>query len=655
MIRLSAVVALVVALAATAMAAMRSVQETILVAKPAVVLITSEVSAEVLMNCGSGPVIVQPSPFIETGTGWFIDGRGWVITNAHVVDPVHRQPPWVTHELKKKAVDQACVEPVLKSRGLMPGQRPDVEDQIRRAASARALDGAKITTTSRLTVMPSNGEKLPAEVKKFSPPITFDATGQPTKDSGRDLALLRVKDGTYPAIDVKTADPKVGDLILIMGFPGVVQSHELLGRGASIEATVTKGAVSGIRPDAIGQNLIQTDAAAAHGNSGGPAVGDDAKLVGVMMATTLSGAGAVVQGFNFLIPARDVVKFLADTPVRPGESPFNEVWLAGLDALFGERYSTAVARLTEANQMLPNLSDVKKTLAEADNLMKNPPPRPFPWAWATLGVTVVSVGAYGGMFGRRWWKNRFRIQPAQVIGLIERGLNPVLVDVRTQSDYDTSPLTLPNAVRLSPEDAAAGQINLEKDPESKQLVILYCTSPEERTSQHVAHLLRQKGFKNLRILKGGLGGWTNARLPVETKTHLPAVGLEIYKNLTLGDLERRRFAAGETIFNEGDEAQGEAYLIHAGTIDIRKRIDGTERLLSRMGEGQLLGQLALFRRAPRSTGAIAATDVELLVIKNERLEWLIRNRPQLTIEILKDLAELIVRTDSDRAAPAVTR
>jgi S1-C subfamily serine protease len=72
-----------------------TVQEAILRAKPAVALITARVDAEVTLDCGQGPVIVKPSPFIETGTGWFVDGRGWLITNAHVVDPAYRVPPWV--------------------------------------------------------------------------------------------------------------------------------------------------------------------------------------------------------------------------------------------------------------------------------------------------------------------------------------------------------------------------------------------------------------------------------------------------------------------------------------------------------------------------------------------------------------------------------
>jgi len=164
----------------------------------------------------------------------------------------------------------------------------------------------------------------------------------------------------------------------------------------------------------------------------------------------------------------------------------------------------------------------------------------------------------------------------------------------------------------------------------------------------VAQQLRQRSFRNVRILKGGLGGWTNARLPVEAKSHLPSIGIEIYKNLTLGDIERRRFPAGTVIFHEGDDAH-EAYVVHAGSVEIRRRFEGAERRLNTVQEGELLGEMALFRKAPRSANAVALTDVELLVIRSERLEWLIRNRPHLTLEVLKRLADLVVTTDRGRA------
>jgi len=645
---LAGVVVTLAALATPMPSSALSVQEAILRAKPATALITARIDAEVTINCGQGPVTVKPRPFVETGTGWFVDGRGWVVTNAHVVDPAHRLPPWVTHELKKMAIDQACVEPALQAQNIARGQRPDVEERLRRDMMDRAMAGMRFTPQAQITVLLSNGARLPAEVKKFSPPLLLDTTGKPDKDSGRDLALLRVPDGVYPALSVGTRDVNIGDPVHILGFPGVVLSHELLNQSVTLEASVTNGAISGFKQDAIGQDVLQSDAPAAHGNSGGPAIRDDASLVGVMTFVSLSpSGGAIVQGFNFLIPARDVLKFLADTPVKKtGESPFNVVWDAGLMAFFRDRDELAVQKIQEANRLVPNLADVKRTLAEAEERVKNPRPRPFPWAWATLGVTLLSVGTYGGMWGRRWWRNRFRVLPTQVIGFIENGLSPLLVDVRTKTDYETSPLTLPGAVRLDPDDAEKGRIPL--DAESGQLIVTYCTSPEEATSARIAQLLRQRQFTNVRILKGGLGGWTNARLPVEAKSHLPSIGLEIYKNLTLGDVERRTFKAGDTIFREGDDAHAEAYVVHTGSVDIRKRVDGTERQLSTFGEGELLGEMALFRKAPRSASAIAATDVELLIIKNERLDWLIRNRPQLTIEILKRLSEWVVATDRER-------
>jgi len=619
-----------------------SVQEALLGAKPAVTLVSAEVNATVTVNCGRGPVTVTPSPYIEAGTGWFIDGRGFLITNAHVVDPAHRLPPWVAHDLKERAIEEACVKPALQTRGLAPGQRPDVEDEIRRSIP---LTTAKLTASPRVSVLLSNGADLEAKVVKFSAPMTLDAKGNPLPDSGRDLALLQIQAGQYPTLALTDREPKLGDWVHILGFPGVVRNHELLSRSAQTEASVTIGQVSGFKKDAVGHDVIQTDAAAAHGNSGGPAVSDDARVIGVMTFISLRG-NEEVQGFNFLIPAKDVRTFLQGTDVRPGESQFTPVWLAGVTALFAERYGTALSRFREADRLLPGLVDVKRAMAEAEEKVRHPPPRPFPWGWAIAGtVTLLSLLTWGAFGGRRWWRNRFRVQPSQVIDWMEKGLQPVLLDARVQADYETSPLSLPGALRLDPAQMGKGPIDLAA--EKHQLIVTFCTSPEERSSAHVARLLRQQGWSHVRILKGGLGAWANARLPVETKAHLPSIGIEIYRSLTQGNFERRRYEPGAVIFREGDDARAEAYVVHAGTIEIRKRIEGHDRRLNLVNEGELIGEMALFRKAPRSATAVAVTRAELLVVHNERLGWLIRNRPELTAELLKRLSDQIVSRDTD--------
>ena len=350
----------------------------------------------------------------------------------------------------------------------------------------------------------------------------------------------------------------------------MVRDHELLSRSALKEASATKGQVSGFNTDAIGQDVIQTDASAVHGNSGGPAVDDNGSVVGVMTFVSLRG-NAAIQGFNFLIPAKDVRAFLAGTDAKPGESRFNSVWAAGVAALFDERYSVALAKFREADALLPGLVVVKRSMREAEYKRAHPPPRPFPWAWTITGaVALLSVTTWGVWGGRRWKRNRYRVHPGQVIDFLERGLNPVLLDVRVPADYETSPLSIPRAIRLDPEQIPSGTIDLAVDKNAAHRHVLH--EPGRANERRGRPAPAPPGWSNVRILKGGLGAWANARLPVESKSHLPSIGIEIYRNLTHGDIERRHYAPGVVIFEEGADAHGEAYVVHAGTIEIVKRL-----------------------------------------------------------------------------------
>ena len=461
------------ALSAHAQPAM-SVQETNLRAKPATVLIISEVSAEVTLNCGAGSESVTPSKFRETGTGWFIDPAGWVITNGHVVQPAYETPRWLVNQMAQKAVRSACLGPALKAAGLLPGDKPEAEDALNRKLLDKVLPTVKVTVNPQILVVLSSGKRLKAEVKKYSPP----ASTEPGAPSARDLALLKVPDGDYPVLPLAdTTDVQIGDPIRILGFPGVVLSHELLNESASLDASVTTGAVSGLKQDKANHPFIQTDASAAWGNSGGPAINAKAELVGVLTFVSLApGAeGSIVQGFNFAIPARTVKNFVSDTPVKLNQmGKFDQAWFAGLRDFFTENWGGAKRKFEAADKIQPGLVDVKRMLGEATEKVKNPPPKPFPWFWVTVGVTLLSAGGYGAQVGLRWQKNRYRVGPSEVFKLAEAGKKPIIVDARQQKAYDEVPIKIPGSIRLSPEDLKSGSLD-SLDLDMTRPVVAYCT------------------------------------------------------------------------------------------------------------------------------------------------------------------------------------
>ncbi len=426
----------------TADAAEVSVQEALLRAKPAVALVVSEVSSEVHLKCaGGGDVRVTPPAFRETGTGWFINPSGSVITNAHVVSPAFRPPEWLRTQQAQKAARPGC-----------------------RVADVK-LDPS-------ISVILSNGVRLSATVAKYSPPVAGEEM------SGQDLALLRLEAADMPALALGDSNAlQIGDRVHILGFPGIVLTHELLNASAKMEASVTNGAVSGFKQDRAGQPVIQTDAPAAWGNSGGPVVDDAGRVVGVLTFVTLAAGaeGGIVQGFNFVIPSQAVRAFLEGTGVKLDEpSRFNQAWQAALSDFFSGNHRRAEPAFAEANRLLPEMPDVKRLSAENADKIKNPPPVPFPWTLVATGMIAVSLGAYGGLLGLRWKRNRFRIRPSEVMKLIETSPHqPVILDVREATTYARSPLRIPNSLHVTPQALESGSARLPVEPD--RTVVAYCT------------------------------------------------------------------------------------------------------------------------------------------------------------------------------------
>ena len=140
------------------------------------------------------------------------------------------------------------------------------------------IDGAQ-----EIEVVLNNGTIYPAEL-----------VGE---DFQIDLAVLRIKEppaGGLPFVEPGDSDAlRVGEFVMALGSPFSLSSSVTLG------IVSQKGRAIGALPY---EDFIQTDAAVNRGNSGGPLVDMDGKLVGINTMIQTAGYSEGNIGISFAIP-----------------------------------------------------------------------------------------------------------------------------------------------------------------------------------------------------------------------------------------------------------------------------------------------------------------------------------------------------------------
>ncbi|HET7085126.1 MAG TPA: trypsin-like peptidase domain-containing protein [Rhizomicrobium sp.] len=198
-----------------------------------------------------------------------------------------------------------------KSQKPVPLRSPDGRDSGPDATGSGVVIDAQgdiltnlhvIRTTDRWVVTFWDGSKSDATVVNVQP-----------KD---DLAVIKAKtapDDLKPATLASTGGLNPGDTVVAVGFP--------FGVGPSVSAGVIAGLkrefVDPDRKDDGGHltNLIQFDAAANPGNSGGPLVNRDGEVVGIVTAIFNPTGQHVFAGMAFAVPIENAAKAVGDNPL----------------------------------------------------------------------------------------------------------------------------------------------------------------------------------------------------------------------------------------------------------------------------------------------------------------------------------------------------
>jgi rhodanese-related sulfurtransferase len=132
---------------------------------------------------------------------------------------------------------------------------------------------------------------------------------------------------------------------------------------------------------------------------------------------------------------------------------------------------------------------------------------------------VIIVALLAAYVAFKWWERRrfftmlrmARIGVDELYRLIDAGLKPVIVDVRSPTARALEPRRIPGALHVPLHAVDHHVKDLPRDRE----IILYCTCPNEASAAQVAKILMNSGFEKVRPLHGGLDAWIEAGYEVE--------------------------------------------------------------------------------------------------------------------------------------------
>jgi len=112
----------------------------------------------------------------------------------------------------------------------------------------------------------------------------------------------------------------------------------------------------------------------------------------------------------------------------------------------------------------------------------------------------------------------------------------------------------------------------------------------------------------------------------------------------------RTFAAGETIFEEGDVGDV-LFIIQSGEVELSRRTLGGRRTVANLGCGEFFGEMSVVVGERRTARASAVGDTRLLELDGETLESMCIERPEIAIRIISRLTARLI--DSERRLAAL--
>ena len=108
------------------------------------------------------------------------------------------------------------------------------------------------------------------------------------------------------------------------------------------------------------------------------------------------------------------------------------------------------------------------------------------------------------------------------------------------------------------------------------------------------------------------------------------------------------FEGGQALCVQGEEGD-EAFILISGEADVSIESANGVAVVARLKANDVVGELAILRDMPRNASVTAVTDVATLRIGKQDFLNLLKEFPEVSVEVMRTLAERLVRTTTELA------
>lgn len=410
-----------------------------------------------------------------TGGSGMVVAPDWLVTASHVVD--------FDDELKDVARIYAANRLFfqrLKFDQLFGDLRGDDlyrEQRLSDPDLDQVLQECYNEDICKFDVRPNVSVIAPVQVGGAKPKALPAKVRANTHFDGGDVAALQLIDAdplaTVP-LATTAGDLQPGQSIVAMGFPA---SHTKILPNGTTEPSSSFGHVSNVTSDGSTQ-VIEVDIRAESGASGGPAIDDQGKVVGMVSYTGVDETGGRTQ--LYLQTADNIRSVLREAGVQPARGELDTAFAEAMEYYWAGHYSAALPEFQKVLDLQDGHILARKYLRLAQAKAGGPDDVPLPSSaaeakgrglvfWALMALAVLVVVALV-LLALRWRRRRRAVAgPAYTPTPVD---GDGRADVEPWDDVDRQPSVLAHDAEHAPAvDAGDAPANSQPTPRRAAVMV----------------------------------------------------------------------------------------------------------------------------------------------------------------------------------------